>query len=344
MNFIRDCRAHHPVIAAIDLGTNSCRLLIVRLNVAGERSNFLRIFSKALPWKVIDSYSRVIRLGEGLQHTPLLSENAIERAIESLQICKKKLDRYSISKLRVVATEACRRAKNANILIDRAKKELGLSIDIIDAKEEARLALRGCSAVLDRRLEYSIIFDIGGGSTEVSFIQKLNKKKGAIPLFDVIDSVSLPHGVVTSSEALAQAIDIKVAQEDLLNSVQNILKEFSLKHHIQEHINNQNIQMLGTSGTVTTLAAIHFGLVQYSRKAIDGTVLNTSSFLKVIDNVLAIKETDELHPCISPNFLEYAITGSLILKGICLNLPVDKIRVADRGVREGVLNDLAATI
>ncbi len=344
MNFIRDCRAHHPIIAAIDLGTNSCRLLIVRLNVASERSNFLRIFSKSFSWKVIDSYSRVIRLGEGLHHTPLLSDNAIERAIESLQICKKKLDRYAVSKLRIVGTEACRRAKNAEVLIDRAKKELGLSIDVINAKEEARLALRGCSAVLDRRLEYSVIFDIGGGSTEVSFIKKIDKKRGVVSLFEVIDSVSLPHGVVTSSEALAQSPDIKAARADLLESVQSLLKDFSNKHSIQEHINNQNIQMLGTSGTVTTLAAIHFGLVQYSRKAIDGTILNTSSFLKVIDNILEIKETDTPHPCIAPNFLEYAITGSLILKGICLNLPVDKIRVADRGVREGVLNDLAAAI
>ena len=149
-----DCNAHHPVIAAIDLGTNSCRLLVVRVNIANIRSNYFRLRPRFVSWRVVDSYAKVVRLGEGLHENSFLSDGAIERTVEALGTCRRKLDRYYLKRLRVVATEACRRADNVDLLVQRAREELDFEIEIISSAEEANLALKGCSAVLGAHMPY----------------------------------------------------------------------------------------------------------------------------------------------------------------------------------------------
>jgi exopolyphosphatase/guanosine-5'-triphosphate,3'-diphosphate pyrophosphatase len=339
-----ECDSHHPIIAAIDLGTNSCRLLVARVNVAGVRTNYFRSRPKPLSWKVIDSFAKVVRLGEGLHNNDELSDEAIDRAMEALAICRKKLNRYHLHSLRAVATEACRRAKNNHLLVDRAKRELDLDIEVIDSDEEASLALKGCSAMLNPHVPYGIVFDIGGGSTEVILVKL--KKDGrrrhgfAVP-FDVIDSISVPYGVVTTTEAVGIPIDTMESHEFLQTRIFEELKGFVEKNNITQLIQNDELQITGSSGTVTTLAAFHLGLAQYERRLIDGMTISYEDLHKVIDRILTMTREERLEQAnIGFSRADYVLTGSNILKAICDALPVKTMRIADRGVREGILIDL----
>lgn len=339
-----ECDSHHPVIAAIDLGTNSCRLLVARVNVAGVRTNYFRSRPRPLAWKVIDSFAKVVRLGEGLHSNDELSDEAMDRAMEALAICRKKLDRYPLHSLRAVATEACRRAKNNYVLVERAKKELNLDIEIIDSEEEASLALKGCSAMLNPHVPYGIVFDIGGGSTEVILVKL--KKDGkrrpgyAVP-FDVVDSISVPYGVVTTTEAVGPPIDTAQSHEFLQNKIFEGLKGFVEKNNILQLIKNNELQITGSSGTVTTLAAFHLGLAQYERRLVDGMTISYEDLYNVIDRILNMTREERLDQSnIGFSRADYVLTGSNILKAICDALPIKTMRIADRGVREGILIDL----
>jgi exopolyphosphatase/guanosine-5'-triphosphate,3'-diphosphate pyrophosphatase len=337
-----ECDSHHPIIAAIDLGTNSCRLLVARVNVAGIRTNYFRSRPKPLSWKVIDSFAKVVRLGEGLHANNELSDEAMDRAMEALTICRKKLERYNVHSLRAVATEACRRAINNYVLVERAKQELDLHIEIIDSEEEASLALKGCSAMLSPYIPYGVVFDIGGGSTEVILVKL--KKDGkrrpgyAVP-FDVIDSISVPYGVVTTSEEFdGNAVD---GHSKLQSIILNGLKEFVANNNILALIEKDELQVTGSSGTVTTLAAFHLGLAQYERRLVDGMTIDYHDLYKVIDKILNMtREERLLQSNIGFGRVDYVLTGSNILKAICDALPVKNMRIADRGVREGILIDL----
>jgi exopolyphosphatase/guanosine-5'-triphosphate,3'-diphosphate pyrophosphatase len=338
-----ECDSHHPIIAAIDLGTNSCRLLVARVNVAGVRTNYFRSRPKSLAWKVVDSFAKVVRLGEGLHANNELSDEAMERAMEALAICRKKLDRYKLYSMRAVATEACRRATNNHILVARAKNELNLDIEIIDSDEEASLALKGCSAMLSPYVPYGVVFDIGGGSTEVILVKL--KKDGkrrpgyAVP-FDIIDSISVPYGVVTTSEEFETG-DEAEGHTKLQNIILNGLKEFVAKNNILELIERDELQVTGSSGTVTTLAAFHLGLAQYERRLVDGMTIDYHDLYVVINKILNMTRDERLlQSNIGFGRVDYVLTGSNILKAICDALPVKSMRIADRGVREGILIDL----
>lgn len=339
-----ECDSHHPIIAAIDLGTNSCRLLIARVNVAGVRTNYFRSRPRPLSWKVIDSFAKVVRLGEGLHNNDELSEDAIERAMEALATCRKKLDRYHLHSLRAVATEACRRGTNTHLLVERAKKELDLDIEIIDAAEEANLALKGCSAMLSPHIPYGVVFDIGGGSTEVVLVKL--KKDGkrrpgyAVP-YDVIDSISVPYGVVTTTEEYGMPNETMESHDFLQSQIYDALKVFVDKNNIQKLIEKDEVQITGSSGTVTTLAAFHLGLTQYDRRLVDGMTISYEDLHKVIDNILNMSREERLEQTnIGFSRADYVLTGSNILKAICNALPIKSMRIADRGVREGILIDL----
>ncbi len=338
-----ECDSHHPIIAAIDLGTNSCRLLVARVNVAGVRTNYFRSRPKPLAWKVIDSFAKVVRLGEGLHANNELSDEAMDRAMEALTICRKKLERYNVHSLRAVATEACRRATNNYVLVGRAKQELGLDIEIIDSEEEASLALKGCSAMLSPYIPYGVVFDIGGGSTEVILVKL--KKDGkrrpgyAVP-FDVIDSISVPYGVVTTSEEFGGEDDVE-GHARLQNIILDGLREFVAKNDILALIEKDELQVTGSSGTVTTLAAFHLGLAQYERRLVDGMTIDYQDLYVVIDKILNMTRDERmLQSNIGFGRVDYVLTGSNILKAICDALPVKSMRIADRGVREGILIDL----
>jgi exopolyphosphatase/guanosine-5'-triphosphate,3'-diphosphate pyrophosphatase len=339
-----DCDAHNPIIAAIDLGTNSCRLLIARTNVAGARTTYFRTRPKAILWKIIDSYSKVIRLGEGLQNNNYLSEDAINRALDALSSCKKKIEKYNVSKIRVVATEACRRAVNSNILVERAYNELGFNVEIIDSQEEGFLALKGCVSTLNPNIPYAIVFDIGGGSTEVVWVhlkKDSRSKPGYHIPFEVLDSISLPHGVVITTERFQQKKEFNLdsAIQEINSELLSHLSDFKTKNNIQELLNNNLVQMIGSSGTVTTLASLHLGLSNYNRRMVDGINVSREDLNKVMDIIFSdptnYKKND------SGNLrIEYVVVGSMILKAISEIFPMKNIRVADRGVREGILIDL----
>lgn len=340
--------AHRPILAAIDLGTNSCRLLVASVNVASLKKTFFRRRPNLEGWKVVDSFAKIVRLGEGLHKNEELAPAAIQRAIDALKICCKKMDYHRVSYLRAVATEACRRATNGHVLIQQAKEELSLDIEIIDGEEEARLALTGCAAILNPEIEHAIVFDIGGGSTEVIWLRLLRHHRGRpgypIP-FEVLDSISLPYGVVTMSESYAQFASSPTIHRNIRNSVAQELETFVLRNKISDYIENDAIQLVGSSGTVTTLAAIEVGLSHYERHAIDGLFVQTSRLHFISQKILEMSLSERMnHPCIGSGRSDLIIVGSAILEGICDALPIRELRVADRGVREGILSELLLKI
>ena len=234
------------VIAAIDLGTTSCRLLVAR----PEGTSF----------RVIDSFSRVVRLGEGIQANNRLQPGAIARTIEALKICRDKIAKNNVSKIRAVTTEACRRAENSDELLDRARAELNIDIEVITPLEEARLALSGCAAILDPEIPYAVAFDIGGGSTEIIWLKLMpspKNRRSRIPIVQVIDCASLPFGVVTLSEIYGTRFTEFGIYQDLSEKVAGEVRRFSTKNDINSYIGNGQVQMAGTSGTITTIGAIH---------------------------------------------------------------------------------------
>lgn len=321
-------------IAAIDLGTNSCRLLIAKV----EGQSF----------RVIDSFSRVVRLGEGVHSTNLLTEAAIERTIDALRICQEKIEHNKVCHLRAVTTEACRRAKNSDELVKRALNELGLSIDIISPEEEARLALSGCAGVLNSRIPFALAFDIGGGSTEVMWLRineprRLHRRR--FPVIEVIDCISLPYGVVTLCDRYNNQSYNPLVYNEIRQEIQALLQDFSLKHNIHSAINRQKVQMIGTSGTVTTLAAISLNLERYDRRMIDGVFLELPDIHHMSSEIFAMNHEQRAdHPCIGAGRTDLVVMGTAILEGICDTWPVPRLRVADRGVREGILMELLKEI
>lgn len=295
-----------PTIAAIDLGTNSCRLLVARI----EDQSF----------RVIDSFSRVVRLGEGVQNTNQLTPEAIERALEALKICYEKIRYHNVSKIRAVTTEASRRAENSDVLVQRALDEIGINIEVISTEEEARLALAGCAGVLNSRIPYALAFDIGGGSTEVMWFKineprRLHRRR--YPVIEVLDYISLPYGVVTLSDLYENKAYCADVYNEIRQNVVQGLEAFSERNNILDQLGKGRLQMIGTSGTVTTLAAINMDLERYDRKLIDGVYLNVADVHAVSQNVLFMTpEKRGEHPCIGPGRADLVVMGTAILEGI----------------------------
>jgi len=318
------------VIAAIDLGTTSCRLLVAR----PEGTNF----------RVIDSFSRVVRLGEGIQANNHLQPGAIARTLDALKICRDKISKNNVSKMRAVTTEACRRADNSAELLDRARIDLGIDIEVINPLEEARLALSGCAAVLDPDIPYAVAFDIGGGSTEIIWLRLLpspKNRRSRIPIVEVIDCTSLPFGVVTLSEIYGTHFTDFGIYQDLRNKVASEVKRFTEKNNIDTYIQKEQVQMAGTSGTITTIGAIHLNLPKYDRRFIDGLFLQLTDIHQVSESLLAMTHLERAQSaCIGPGRADLVVMGTAILEGICDVWALPRLRVADRGVREGILMDL----
>ncbi|MSO76733.1 MAG: Ppx/GppA family phosphatase [Alphaproteobacteria bacterium] len=307
------------VYAAVDLGTNNCRLLVARPALDGFR--------------VIDSFSRIVRLGEGLGLSGELGDAAIDRSIAALRVCAGKIRRRRATRTRCVATEACRLAANCNSFLDRVIAETGLDIEIISASEEAWLAASGCAPLLDRVHDRAIVFDIGGGSTEVLWL--------AVPAVgepEVIDCLSIPAGVVGLSERFGGH---SVGEDDyaaILREVRLALVAFEERNAIRHAVGLGRVQMLGSSGTVTTLTGIHLDLPRYRRDQVDGRQLTFAEIVAVIGRLRAMDEEGRAaQPCIGRERADLVIPGCAILEVICGLWPVGVVRVADRGVREGIL-------
>lgn len=315
-----DCLQKHGHYAAIDLGSNTCRLLIAKPTLTG--------------YKVVDSFSRVVRLGVGVRSNRILGTESMDRAIDALKECAKKLKRYTIIKIRSVATEACRQAENTHSFIKRVKIETGIDLEIIPEFEEARLALKGCTGLINPSIPYVLGFDIGGCSTEVMWAKVL--KNGTA---QVLDWVSLPFGVVSILESCGG--DPGLFYQDVCSRIQDDLTDLSKNNRINHLIDQGQVQMIGSSGTTTTIAAMHMNLPVYDRTKVDGCYLPLKTIHSIADKLREMSPRQRAdQPCIGPGRCELVLGGLAILEAICKTWPVKDLRVADRGVRDGILNDL----
>ncbi len=317
--------------AAIDLGTNNCRLLIAR----PQGENFV----------VVDAFSRVVRLGEGLAGSGRLSDAAMDRALGALQVCAEKLKRRRVHLARSVATEACRRAENGAEFIERVRRETGIALDIISAKEEARLAVLGCHILLEQGDGPAVIFDIGGGSTELVLVEQ-----GDAPLPRIVDWMSVPWGVVSLTETCgAEPLDAAgraARYADMRQRVRDSLAPFAtrLQPTLDQRDPARPLRLLGTSGTVTTLASLHLALPQYDRRAVDGLIVPAEAMRAISERLSAmpIPARREL-ACIGRERADLVVAGCAILETILDLWPADRLGVADRGIREGILRSLMAS-
>jgi len=315
--------APRAVFAALDLGTNNCRLLIARPARGGFR--------------VIDAFSRIVRLGEGLSRSDRLSDEAMARTVSALKICGGKMRRRGVTSVRAVATEACRRAGNCTEFLERVERETGIRIEIITSDEEARLALAGCASLLDPRVPRAIVFDIGGGSTEIMWIEVARGRP------HLLDQISLPVGVVNLAESYGGDRVAAETYAAMVARVDSDIAEFDRRNGISQAVRARRVQMLGTSGTVTTLAGIKLGLDRYDRSRVDGTWL---SLLDARSITAALLEQDyegrATNPCIGRERADLVVAGCAVLEAIWERWPVTRLRIADRGVREGILSELLA--
>ncbi len=309
--------------AAIDLGTNSCRLVIATPTPSSFR--------------IVETFSKITRLGEGIINNNELSKPAIKRTIGALKVCAGVLAEYApIARSRYVATAACRRAVNCKLFLEMVKKETGLNIEIISPQEESRLAVVGCIPLLARSIKRALVFDIGGGSTEISLARTTNSGNTFIEGY-----ISLPYGVVTISEAFPSGDMTDLAYNTIIERTHKILAEFEEKHHICEAIANQEIQIIGTSGTVTVLGAVHLNLPRYNRSAVDGIAMSKQDIERTIAKIKRLgDEGRKKHPCIGASKADLTIAGCAIIEALTSFWPIYEITVADRGIREGILLDM----
>ena len=310
--------------AALDLGTNNCRLLIARAANEG--------------FTVVDAFSRVVRLGEGLNSTGKISEEAMDRAIEALSVCADKLKRRNVVLARSVATEACRQAVNGAHFIERVKRETGIVLDVISPKEEARLAVMGCHALLEPGEGPALIFDIGGGSTEVILVST----DGIVP--EILDWVSVPWGVVSLTESEPHDENDADARSNVYAAMRKKVSDAFAEFAARLPKDGGDRRLLGTSGTVTTLASVYLELQTYERRRIDGLHL-PSQALRDISHVLATASPAGRaeFPTIGTERADLVVAGCAILESIFDMWPGERLGVADRGIREGILRALMAS-
>ncbi len=344
-------RSKKSLYAALDLGTNSCRMLIAR--PTGPR------------FEIVDAFSKSVRLGLDLERTGELSQAGITRALQALHVCSKKLKRFNVRRSRLVATEACRRSKNGKKFLDKVKRDTGLALELIKPEEEARLAVISCAPLLDPKVSQVLIVDIGGGSTELVWIDLSNvpkelrisamldlelglPTKGELTSFAkktkkvrIVDWISVPLGVATLLQRYSDVEDdsarFALMSCDFEQKIENFLPYFS-----EDLMNKEeDLQIIGTSGTVTTLGAVHLGLRRYDRLKVDGLNLGAADIDAVIKKFLDLgPEGRKREPGIGRDRAELIMSGSAIMQTLLRIWPITSMRVADRGLREGILYSL----
>ncbi len=322
-------RRKAPLYAALDLGTNNCRLLIVRREDKGYR--------------VVDGFTRIVRLGEGISSTGRLDDAAMERTFEALKMCAGKLDHHAPTSFRLIATEACRAANNAPDFLARVKRDLGLELEIIDRKTEAQLAVTGCSDLVEKDTKGALLFDIGGGSSELAWMDfRGGRPKQHGKLATSIRSwQSLPVGVVTIAEKFGGEHVPPEKFEDMVAYVAQKLQHFRGREKLKQMIEDHPVHLIGTSGTVTTLAGLHLGLDRYERSKVDGLWMTTEQLTDTMRVLLAMPyERRVANPCIGKDRADLVIPGCAIFEAIRREWPTERVRVADRGLREGILISL----
>jgi exopolyphosphatase/guanosine-5'-triphosphate,3'-diphosphate pyrophosphatase len=308
------------VYAALDLGTNNCRLLIA--SPSGDS------------FRVLDSFSRIIRLGEGISATGCISEAATDRAVAALSICRDKIRSRKAGRLRLIATEACRAASNADGFRDRVVAETGIHLEVIDRQTEAALAVIGCSPLLDPHGRGAILFDIGGGSTELVRVER-NPEPDAAPRIKAW--MSMPLGVVTLAEHFGGKHVTAQSYARMVQEVAQHVAPFAAEHGGDL----RDMHLLGTSGTVTTLAGVHLNLARYDRRRIDGVWMSDADITATIARLLGMSYQERAgNNCISVERADLVLAGCAILDAIRQAFPLPRLRVADRGLREGMLVEM----
>jgi exopolyphosphatase / guanosine-5'-triphosphate,3'-diphosphate pyrophosphatase len=334
---VRFRRAAVPVYGALDLGTNNCRLLVAR----PSRRGFL----------VIDAFSRIIRLGEGVLRSGCLSDAAMNRTIEALKICADKMRRRNVSRSRLIATEACRIASNSGEFIDRVRRDTGLAIEIVSRETEAKLAVSGCASLIDRNCDWALVFDIGGGSSELIWLDltRMDRpwRRSIHDRLEVQSCIagwtSLPIGVVNLAERHGGREVDRENYEAMVADVTRALADFEGAYRFRNRIANGCAHFLGTSGTVTTIAGIHLGLPAYDRSRVDGCWLDADDVRRVSDALIDMSYAERVaQPCIGHERADLVLAGCAILEALLRVWPCQRLRVADRGLREGILATLMA--
>src|SRR6476469_117238 len=311
--------------AALDLGTNNCRLLVARPVREGFR--------------VVDAFSRIIRLGEGMAASGRLGEAAIQRAIEALSICRDKMRNRAVTRARLIATEACRSAENGAEFRERVQREVGLDLEIVDRQPEAELAAIGCTPLMDPAVEGVILFDIGGGSSEIVRLGRNYPASGGPPVPKIRGWTSLPVGVVSLAERYGGVKVDHALYEAMTDEVEAHVRRFTQEYCAGLDLNT--IHLLGTSGTVTTIAGLHLRLKRYDRRQVDGCWMVDAQVQTVLDELRAMSYEERVaSPCIGAERADLVLAGCAILDAIRRVFPCDRLRVADRGLREGMLVQL----
>lgn len=345
-----------PVViyAAIDLGTNNCRLMIATF----ANSQF----------RIVEAFSRIVRLGEGLAHSGRLHERAMDRALRALKICAEKIEKRGAARIRAVATQACRIARNGREFIARVERETGLKLTIISPEEEAHLSVMGCASLLDPRevspvARAALVMDVGGGSTELSWVELADAPPA--PSVSVTEAqtqaqnnalkiarrmprprywISIPVGVVNLAERFPEP-ESGHAQawfEAMIEDVSQTIRHFSAPETLRPHFDKGEAYIVGTSGAITSLAGMHLGLERYDRSRVDGLWMSHGHVQSVITRLLELgHEGRELEPCIGKDRADLVLAGAAILEAIQRLWPCQRFRVADRGLREGLLLSMA---
>lgn len=321
---------HDDVLAAIDIGTNNCRLLVARLVPTLQADG-----SMVLKPEIVDAFSRLVRLGEGISQNTELHEAAIIRTLEALSVCISKMHRRRVTRYRAVATEACRRALNSGDFLSRAKQLTGLDIEVIDAAEEARLALQGCAPLFETPYDYGIHFDIGGGSTEIVWA-KLK------PEVSLEAQISIPCGVTALTETYGRDYMSPDTYQTMLSEIKSNIRPFADKIADVFATVPGKVQFLGCAGTISTIAALVQDLPFYQRLKVDGHHLKMSDARQIFSRLLALDfEGRAAIPSLGEDRADLILAGCAIVEAIADIWQAQEIRVADRGVREGILYDLA---
>lgn len=308
--------------AALDLGTNNCRLLIAEATDDG--------------FTVIDGFSRIVRLGEGVAASGVLGADAMDRTLSALRVCSRKIRDNGVKRSRCIATEACRRAANGDDFLKRVEAETGLTLETVTPATEAELTLAGCRPLLDTDHEKALLFDIGGGSTEIMWVD--TPAGGPVR---TLGMMSFPTGVVTLAEEFGEGILADHTCDEILERIDRLLAPFCAEHGIGEAVAAGKARMIGTSGTVTTLGAICLGLDRYDRSRVDGLSIPFDN-IRAISERLTEMDMEERRsiPCVGPDRADLMLMGCAILRAICERWPVGRLCAADRGICEGLLLEM----
>jgi exopolyphosphatase/guanosine-5'-triphosphate,3'-diphosphate pyrophosphatase len=315
-----------PCYAALDLGTNNCRLLIARPQGSGFR--------------VVEAYSRIVRLGEGLSQSGRLGEPAMARAMAALKVSAEKIHRRKVVRLRAIATQACRVAENGPAFVDQVAKETGIRLQIIPPQEEARLSVAGCLTLLDRDRDAALVVDVGGGSTEMSWLDLAADRKAEAPPMRAW--LSIPIGVVTLAERFPEG---EAATEPwfraMVDCVKGEMNGFDRADALKPVFAADRAHLIGTSGAITSLAGLHLGLPRYDRNQVDGIWMSRADCDAAATRLLALGPLERAQqPCIGPDRADLVLAGAAILQAVQELWPCSRVRVADRGLREGILISL----